>query len=474
MNLRLPTLWITALTLTASPFAWSAQVIGAPKKALSVGGASKPKYSGPAPLSLKQAVEIFLKQNLTFQGTLLNQEIARITYRQQWRSFYLPNLKFTTSFTSAQTLATLPGTPARLAYPTNRLNGFPSTATIGLTATSPNLFNFFLDRLAFDQQVMDFERAQQRLDEEKRTQAKSVYEQYIAARLAQEQFEAAERSLQISEVILNLVRSRKALGTADQTEVESAEVDRNDARKKVIEERTNLKQALFSLNQTLNVKSDSDWNLTTSFDYKPLDMTFEQAFDIFKERSPTMRDQKLTMEKQHMDLESFEKQRMGLPSLTMNLSTVRYENTWASSSTNPVSSGDRIDATLSFNLTIPILDGDGFFRMDASRIKRIGLEKAEIDFRAATIQGERDIRTAFSELQKLQEQLAPLRESFDASAKVLDRMVGDMATKKPSRLELRDAIKNAREKELELLKNVMEFIKSRNNFYVQIGKDLEF
>ncbi len=472
MNLTLPALWITALALTAASSAQSAPVIGAPTKAVSVGGSSKPKYTGPAPLALKQAIDVYFKQNLAFQGTLLGQEQAKINFRQSWRAFYFPTLRFTTGFTSAQTLATIPGTAARLAYPSNKLNGYP-TSYFGFEITSPNLFAFFTERLTFDQVVMDFERTQQKLDEDKRTQARDVYKQYIEARLAQEQNEAAERSVQISEVILNLVRSRKALGTADQTEVESAEVDRNDARTQLISTKTELKQALLALNNTLNIESESEWNLTTSFDYKPLDMTFEQAFQIYKDRSPTMRDQKLNIEKQHMGLEIFEKNRMGLPRLTLNGSAIKYENGWSTAGANSIT-GDRLDATLSFNLTIPILDQAGFFQTDQSRLNRINLERAEIDFRAATIQGEKDIRTAFSELQKLQEQLAPLRDSFNASAKVLDRMVSEMATKKPSRLELRDAIKNAREKELELLKNVMEFIKARNTFYVLIGKDLEF
>jgi outer membrane protein TolC len=473
MNLTLPALWITALALTAASSAQSAPVIGAPTKAVSIGGASKPKYTGPAPLSLKQAVDIFFKQNLGFQGTLLDQETAKINYRQAWRAFYLPTLVFESRIDSKQTLGTLPATPARLTYPNGYLNGFP-TSTFEVRLTSPNLFSFFVDRINFDKASMDFERTQQRLDEEKRLQGKAVYETYIDSRLAQEQFEAAERSVQISEVILNLVRSRKALGTADQTEVESAEVDRNDARNQLIEKKTDLKQALFKLNETLNVKSDSDWNLTTSFDYKPLDMTFEQAFDVFKERSPTIRDQKINIEKAHMDLEIFEKNRMGLPKLTLSSAvTVGTGNNWGGFS-SPTYSGDRIDAGFTLTVAVPILDNAGFFQMDTSRINRINLEKSEIDFRKVMIQGEKDIRTSFSELQKLQEQLTPLRDSFNASAKVLDRMVSEMGTKKPSRLELRDAIKNAREKELELLKNVMDFIKARNTFYVQIGKDLEY
>jgi outer membrane protein TolC len=156
--------------------------------------------------------------------------------------------------------------------------------------------------------------------------------------------------------------------------------------------------------------------------------------------------------------------------------TVAYGNNWGGwdQSANLNTNEGRIEAGFALTLNIPILDNAGFFQMDTSRINRINLEKTEIGYRQVMIQGEKDIRTSFSELQKLQEQLTPLKDSFNASAKVLDRMVSEMATKKPSRLELRDAIKNAREKELELLKNVMDFIKARNTFYVQIGKDLEY
>ena len=99
MNLTFPALWITALALTAASSAQSAPVIGAPTKAVSVGGSSKPKYTGPAPLALKQAIDVYFKQNLAFQGTLLGQVQAKINFRQSWRAFYFPTLKFTTGFT---------------------------------------------------------------------------------------------------------------------------------------------------------------------------------------------------------------------------------------------------------------------------------------------------------------------------------------------------------------------------------------
>ena len=471
MNIRPPALWIVTLLLVSSSLAWSAPVTGAPSKAVSIGGASKPKYTGPAPLSLKQAIEIYFKQNLDFQQTLLNQETAKISYRQAWRRFYLPSLKFTTTMGSNETLGTLPGTPARLNYPTGRAAVAPTTS-FALELTSPNLFNFFLDRMSYDQALMDFERAQQKLEEEKRSQSTLIIDKYSIARLSQEKFEATQRSLQISEVILNLIRSRKALGTADQTEVESAEVDRNDARKALIDAKIKLQQDLFELNRVLNIRTDSNWNLTTTFEHKPLDMTFDQAWEIFKDRSPAMRDAKLSIERSHMGIEQFEKQRMGLPSLTLTGFTATYSN-GLTGGTN-VFQNDIINTGFTLSLTLNILNEAGFFSLDASRQNRINLEGAEILYRKTLNQSERDIRASFSELQRLQEQLSPLQDSFNASAKVLDRMVSEMATKKPSRLELRDAIRIAREKEIELLGNVIDFIKAKNNFYVQIGKDLEF
>jgi outer membrane protein TolC len=455
--------------------AWSAPVTGAPKKALSGGEKPKPKYAGPAPLSLKQAIDIYFKQNIDFQSQLLDQEDNRISFRQIWRKFYLPTLSFAANVTTAQTVATLPGTPARLTYPAGRLTGYPAAppgASVALTLTSPNLFNFFLDRIAFDKAQMTFERSLQKFEEAKRGIGQTIFGIYTKARLAQEKFEAAERSVQIAEVILNLVRSRKALGTADQTEVDSAEVDRNDARNTLIETRTELKTALFEVNKTLNVNSETAWRLTTSFEYTPLNLSYEQAFEIFKDRSPAMRDAKLDLEQKHMDLETFEKGRMGLPKLTIEAISATYQ-TDAFTGTNTFS-GDRINLTAALTLTIPILDDAGFFQMDASRKNRIGLEKSEISYRKALIEGEADIRTLFAELQQFQDKLQPLKESFDSSAKVLDRLVAEMATKKPTRLELRDAIKNAREKELELLSNVMLFIEKRNDFFVKIGKDLEY
>ena len=471
MTIRPPALWIATLLLLGAPLAWAAPVTGAPPKSVSIGGAAKPKYAGPPSLSLKQAIEIYFKQNLDFQALLLTQESAKITYRQAWRRFYLPTLSLTAGMVGNETLGTLPETPSRLTYPTGRSPVAP-TFSVGLAIASPNLFNFFLDRMDYDLAVMNFERTQQKLEEEKRSQSTLIIDKYSIARLSQEQFEATQRSLQIAEVILNLVRSRKALGTADQTEVESAEVDRNDARNALIAARTKLQQDLFELNRQLNIRTDSNWNLTTAFEHKPLNMTFEQAWEIFKERAPAMRDAKISLETAHMGTEQFEKRRMGLPNLTLSGFTAGYSN-GLTGGTNAVGDGI-INTGFSLTLTIHILNDAGFFSTDAARITRIALETAEIGYRKMLNDQERNIRTTFLDLQKLQEQLLPLQESFNASTKVLDRLVSEMATKKPSRLELRDAIKNAREKEIELLKNVIDFIKAKNNFYVQIGKDLEF
>jgi outer membrane protein TolC len=458
------------------PGSKAATLPGAPKKALSGSGAPKPKYAGPAPLSLKQAIDLFFKQNIDFQSTLLDQEKNRIQYNQDWRSFYLPSLKLTAALGSptGQTVGTLPWTPSRLNYPAGRLTGYPAGAEVVLTLTSPNLFNFFIDRIGWDKTRMTFERSLQEFEEGKRTSSQEVFASYLKARLSQERLEAAERSVQISEVILNLVRSRKALGTADQTEVESAEVDRNDARNQLIEKKTELKTAIFELNKTLNNRSESEWTLTTSFDYTPLNMTFEQAFDIFKDRSPTMRAQRLSLEQKQMDIELFEKGRLGLPTVTINAMTAKYINTATTGTNDFGTETGRLDISAAINLTIPLLDSAGFFGMDNSRKQRIDLEKQEISFRQALIKGEAEIRTLFAELQQFQDKLAPLKESFESSAKVLDRIVSEMATKKPSRLELRDAVKNAREKELELLENVINFITKKNEFFIKIGKDLVY
>jgi outer membrane protein TolC len=163
---------------------------------------------------------------------------------------------------------------------------------------------------------------------------------------------------------------------------------------------------------------------------------------------------------------------MGLPRLTIQAISATYQTDAFTGSNN--FGGDRIDLSAALTVTIPIIDEAGFFQMDASRKNRIGLEKSEISYRKALIEGEADIRTLFAELQQFQDKLQPLKESFDSSAKVLDRLVAEMATKKPTRLELRDAIKNAREKEIDLLSNVMDFIEKRNAFFVKIGKDLEY
>ena len=435
-------------------------------------GATVPSSQGPMKLSLKQTIDLALKQNLDFAQVKLQLESDTINYNTAWRSFYLPSVNLVATSASSLTLGAYPGTPSKGYLSDTRNTGYPSSA-IGIAMGNYTLFNFFRDRIAFDIAKLQFERANQIYEESKRSFTIGVISSYFQARLSQEKLDASERSLQIADLILRLVKSRMALKLSDPTELDSAEVDRNDAVLQVTDLKREFQNSLLNLNLLLNQNVETPLNLTTELEYKPANLSFEQAYNCFKERSPGIRSAKLFFEQGQGNVEIAEKNRMPLPTVTFSGLTVAYGNNYGAGSTNYGSTNGQIDVQAAINLTLPIFGPGGLFNQDAVRSTHINLERAELGVKKTLIEGEVQIRTALGELKQLQDRLKPLKDSFESSAKLLDRIVSQMSTKKESRLELRDALKAARNNEIALLENVFNYTTRRNDFYRLIGRELE-
>jgi outer membrane protein TolC len=421
-------------------------------------------------LSLKQALQLAYKQNIDFVQQTYDFESAEITYRNAWKSFFLPTLSLTFTSDSSLTLGSFPGTPASETLPAGRTTGYPGTSA-KLALSDYTIFNNFKDRITFDMAKLNFTRAKQRLMEAKRKTTFGIVTRYYDARLIQEKLMAAEKSLQIAKSIVRLVRSRVAIGQATATELSSIEVDTNSASIKVTELKGEFEKKILDLNIALNQPASERLILTTPLNYSPTRLTFDQAFAWFKENAPGMRDQKVGMEGARTGLELAEKNLMPLPEIKIGGVGVTYGNRYSGGygTTDP----GKIELTASASLTIPLYGPGGLFNKDTLRTSQIALDKAELSFQQFMISNELDIRGRLIQLQQLEEKLKTQKESMISSANLLEKTMADAASQKTNRLELRDALDKARSVEFEYLAAIYEYVQTKTGFYELIGKDLE-
>lgn len=428
-------------------------------------------------LSLRQALDLASRQNLDLILASNSYESESINFNNEWRQFWLPNISLSAYSSKDLTLGSYPGTPATQLLPTGRNTGYPQYG-VGLTLGSYTLFNFFRDRIAYDNADMSFKRALQVLEETRRSVNFRIISAYFLARLNQEKLDAAERSVEMAKTLVRLVRSRVALGQATPTELSSVEVDANDATLQASSLRADYESSILSLNALLNQNAESQIRVTTPLTYKPIGMNYQQALDWFKERSPAVRSSRLMNQLAQGNLEIAEKNRMPLPTLSFSGVSVNYGNRYSGgytsySNSNPSLQAGTIELEATLSLSLPILGPGGLFGENNIRSSRIQVNNSEVRLQQTLINGDLQIRSTLFQLQQLEDRIRTQKLSFESSAKLLEKVVEEMSSKRLGRLELRDAIDRSRNNEIDLLQNTFSYITQKTAFYELIGKDWE-
>jgi outer membrane protein TolC len=426
-------------------------------------------------LSLQQALDLAARQNLDLILASNSYEAEAIQFDNAWRQFWLPNVSLSAYSAQGLTLGGYPGTPATQLLPSGRNTGFPQYG-IGLNLGSYTLFNFFRDRIAYDNADLSFKRAAQVLEETRRSVNFRIIGAYFLARLNQEKLEAAERSVEMAKTLVRLVKSRVPLGQATPTELSSVEVDANDALLQANLLRADYESSILNLNALLNQNAEKQIRVTTPLTYKPVGMTYPQALEWFKDRSPSVRNSRLSQQLAQGNLEIAEKNRMPLPTLSFSGVSVNYGNRYAGgytsySNTNSSVQAGNIELEASLSLTLPILGPGGLFGENTIRQSRIQANNAEVRLQQALINGDLQIRSTLFQLQQLEDRIKTQNQSFQSSAKLLEKVVEEMGSKKLGRLELRDAIDRSRNNEIDLLQDKYSYITQKTSFYELIGKD---
>lgn len=435
---------------------------------------SKLSFAAPIPLSLDQAIQRMIENNLTIKTLAMSYDLAEISYDVAWNTFYMPNFTLSASSSSAYSIADLPFTAARNDPNTYRTRGYPSSG-VSLTLGSYTLFNFFRDRATYDIAKLNYERAKSRYQEGLRSSKFQLTNLYFQTKIAQDKLEASERSMTISQAIAELIESRKSLGKATEDEQNSAAVDLLNAQVAYSTEKKNVAQISISLNTTLNATPETEYKLTTEPPFVPVHLDEKHLFDVFKKQSPTAKDAELSLVSAEMSASLAEKSRLPLPTLSFSGVTISYSSAFGGGTpptyTSSTSSYGLIEVAASLSLSIPIFGPYGFFNEKAVRSAYISRDAAEISQKNSMMNGELNIRQKIATIKQLESQIKTLRESLAKNSKILDNVFKKAASSSMDRLQLRDALLQARQSELNYLDSLLSHISEKNSLSEYIGLD---
>lgn len=435
-----------------------------------------PSPTGAEDLTLEQAVSKAMANNEDIRLQKLTLRQAELGYDDAWDRMFLPNITLTGYSTSNNTIYQLADTQAKTDGEAAKGHGYPSSS-IALNLGSYTLFNFWKDRIQYDIARLQWDRSKQRYEEAKRNLRFRVITEYFKYKTETEKREAAKRSVDLTQAILNLVKSKVANGTATAADESSANVDYLNAKNQLNEISGSMRTVAWSFNQLLGEPVSSSFRLTSEFRYSLLQITPELALKLFRENSSSMKEAGLNLKVSELNVELAEKNRLPLPTVNISGITFSYGNTYYGtkpSRDTTASSGTisgNIDISTTIAVTWNLLGPGGLFNSRETERARIQRDQAEIQLARTDHSNTAAIVSMVSSIRYQEQTIANLKQSFESSATLLESLIGDMQNQKVSRLEFRDAVNQARDSEFSYKEMLLGHLVSKLSLAETLGVD---
>jgi outer membrane protein TolC len=435
---------------------------------------ARPASPGVEILTLERAIRRALQHNPQLNESRFSFQSAKNAWDDAWESFWLPTVGLNFSTTGDYTIYQLPNTTNRAIGPLGGMNHGYNTSAVGLTVGNYTLFNGFQGWNGYETAKLTFERAKLQLAADERHTRFDVTVKYFAYKTELDKLDAAKRSVEVAEAILDLQKSKKALKQATDDDVNSSNVDLLGAQSTVSSEQNQIKTTLNALNLALNDPLDTPYQMQTELKFEVLKLDFESALKVFMERSNVMADARLQLRGAQLGLETAEKARIPIPTVTLNGITLTYSNGYYGGTQNPypdTGKGGNFDLSTSINLSLPLLGPGGFLGSRSVANARIGRDRQEITYARTITDNSGNIATQISGIKTLEAQILLQRETFAKNAALLDGLVARMTKGTVSRLEFRDAINSARDAEFTVKDSTQQHLQQENALAELLGLD---
>jgi outer membrane protein TolC len=424
-------------------------------------------------LTLERAISRALAANRSIQQQRLALRLSQLNYDNAWDAMFMPGISLSFASNSNFTIGHVPGKLADAVGDTENSHGYPSSSAT-LALGSYTIFNFWRDWNVYEQAKLDWNRARETYTEFVRATRIQVVLTFFRCKTEQDKLEAAQRSVEISEAIAGLVKSRQRQGQANERDVSSSEVDVLNARNELNQRRTNAKSFFWTLNQLLGDPIDTQYVITEEIKFVPLRISPEQALRIYLEQSPSMKNAVRDLRKADLTVELEEKNRLPLPKISFSGVNVGYTNQYFGTRpdlyTNQAGTSN-FDIIASVNLVLPLTGPGGLFNSRRVEQTHISRELTEINYRDISARDQATIFQLISSIRQDEMSISNGKKAFESSSALLDSLFSQLSNKSTSRLEIRDAIKQARDSEIALAEATLSHLSNKLTLVQLMGVD---
>jgi outer membrane protein TolC len=421
-------------------------------------------------LKLADAIARGIKLNPELIQQKINLRSSEILYEDARDTMYSPLVSLSINSLYATKIGKVRG-PASYTS-TDYKNATEQYAQLSLGQYT--IYNFGKDKLVYDQAQLDWTRSKDLFEESKRTVKFQIIIAFWTLKSALDKLQSYERSVNIAQSILDLQKSRFPLGKTTEADISSSLVDLMNAKNLRDTAESSVISSTLSLNLLLGDPSGTNYIIKEEISFLPIKVTEKILYETYLAQSPNIKNARKDFSKAQMNLALSEKNRLPLPAIKFNGINLTYTPKYYSGSAtlDPAGTNTNLNVSTSIGFTLPLSGPGGLF---GNRI----IEGAEIQVSLAnfalTNTANRDLQTILQTVRNIRQSESTIennRQLYASSTSVLESVFKKFVTDKSvSRLEIRDALAQARDSEIGLSEAILTHLTNKTQLASFIGVD---
>lgn len=424
----------------------------------------------PETLTLAKAIDKAIENNIGFKTQKMQYRSAEISFDNAWETMFTPGISLSISANSKLTAGDLKD---HVGIAAEKAHGYPSqSATLSLG--SYTLFNFWKDWNRYEQARLDWVRAQEIYMETLRAFKFEVSRAYFESKIAQDNFESAKRFFSLAETILHLMKSRRKVNKASDSDITSAEQDFLAARIEFGNTTTSTNAANWKLNQIFNDPQGKSYLLVDDPEFEPIQVDIEEIIEIYRTNSPTVKNIKKDLRKSELSLDSAEKDRLPLPQVKFSGLTLSYGNEFNGLTREYYTDGSgntQLNVSASVSLSLPIWGSGGFLSSRNMELARMSVEQQRLGIKDTISRDEVRIRELVRSIAQTEQNIRDYKKSLTGSSTQLDQLINRGSQQGGMRLDFRDLLRQMRTDQTSLADANLSHVTSKYELYQLIGVD---
>jgi outer membrane protein TolC len=408
-----------------------------------------------------------LDQNLALRS-------SELFYRDAWDRMYLPTISFNLTQFGAKTLSHLPGDNTTKLGATLDEHGYSGTG-VQLSLGSYTLYNFGKDQLGFEQSRLDWNRTKEAFEEFKRGLKFQTIVSFWALKTALDKLDASSRAVEIARAIEELQESRLPLGQATPNDISSSTIDLISAKNLRDQNDTNAKIALWSFATLIGDPVGTRYKIESDISFLPIKVTEQVLYDTYLRESPSMKNARKDLTRAEIAVQLENLNRLPLPKVSFSGITVGYTNGYYGNRADlyTQSSGNtNLDISAQISFSIPLMGPGGLFGSRTIEQVHIQRDQSELRLRDTANRDKSQLYQMIQNIRQSEITVANNRQSYQNSISVLEDVFQRFTSSKAvSRLDIKDAIIQARDSEIALSDSILNHLTAKTQLAGFIGVD---